>query len=571
MNRRLRFLVALAAAAGMLLGAVHAFAAGGQEAAGAGGSGLPLLEYTLYTENIGDATLAPEDVVTPYVEKKFNIRVKEILEQNTQTYIERVNQWIAANNLPDVFLTSQVEFEATYNLGIYADVGKYVGGMKNQAKYFDQRYWPLFKNEGVLYQIPVVEVNVNDKKYTNDPYVYGMDGFAPWVREDLLARTGYKFKTLDQISAETLAKGKKPTRDDLKIEPAIKTPDDFAGFLRKVKALNISVNGRPLYPYSMKVTRQWHFGAMFDFGHWRIDEKGEVSGYLGNPEAKAYWKYLNMMYREGLIDPDFLISMDDQVQERIITGRVGSSIILPGDQKDQEALLKVVPNGKIRYIPWPKTAANKGYYDAFKGGFRSVCINKNFKDIPRLIQYFDWFYSDEGLDICTWGPAEGGLWEMKDGKKVFKDKKVESDVLNGITQARGYDYYGLYNWTDPFAQWKSKSAKGVPWLANINPFSYMRSYPVQLSMLTVNRCLFAPEGINLDGTCVYGDGTELTNAVSTWYWDLFQTQLTPKVVIAKTDAEFEKAWNEVYQEFLEKTQYKTAEANVKKYFESLKK
>lgn len=530
---------------------------------------LPLLEYTAYTENVGDATDAPGDVVTPYIEKKFNIRVKDFLETNTQTFVERVNQWIAADNLPDVFLTSQVEFEATYKLGIYADVEKYVGNMTNYNKYFDEKFWPYFKNEGVLYQIPVVQVNLNDPKYANDPYFNGNFAHGLWVREDLLAKTGYKFKPIDQIKAEAEASGKKPTLEDFKIEPEIKTPDDFYLFLKKVKDLNITVNGKPLHPFAMKASRQWHLGNMFDFGHWRIDEKGNVEGYLGTPEAKTYFKWLNKLYKEGLIDPDFLITKDDQVQEKIASGRVGSSLILPREQQTQEALLAINPDAKIRYIPWPKNTPNKGFYDAYKGGFQSVCINKDFEDIERLINYFDWFYSDEGLDICTWGPEEAGLWEWKDGKKVFKDKEVEHDILNGIEQARGYDYYGLFDWKNLESPWNSRAARAVPFLAVGNPFSYMRSYPVKLDILGLNRNLCGANGFNYDGTCVYGDGTEVANGVSTWYWDLFQPQLSAQLATAKTDAEFEAAWDTIYKQFLEEANYEKSREGVKKFFESL--
>ena len=91
------------------------------------------------------------------------------------------------------------------------------------------------------------------------------------------------------------------------ITPAIETPEDFHQLLKKISELNITVGDSSLIPFSSIDWSQFHLGSMFDFGHWRINDEGDVGGFLGTEGAKEYYKYLNTLYKEGLIDPDFIV------------------------------------------------------------------------------------------------------------------------------------------------------------------------------------------------------------------------------------------------------------------------
>lgn len=527
----------------------------------------PLLEYTYVTE-IDPSKFAdnPNDVVTPYIEKKFNIKVKEIVYYNAtvEPFKEMMNQWIAAGNLPDVFLTSSVEYSATAGLGVYADLGKYVNPqyMPNFCSYFDMKFLNEFKNNGVLYQIPCVEVNTaTDPRYATDPYVEGTGAHAFWVREDVLAKAGYKFTPIDEIAKETTDAGKKPTLDQLKIDPPINTPDDFYQLLAKIKSLNLTVNGKPMIPFDMYGWWQFHMGSMFGAGQFSVDKTGNVSGYLGAPDAKAYYQYLNKLYNEQLIDQDFLIQKGDQMDEKIASGQVAAGGYFDNMTTVVQSLEKNDPAARIRFIPWPKEDPNYGFYDIFKGGFRSVTINKDFKEIERLVKYFDWFYSDEGLDVITWGPESAGLWQMQDGKKVFKDKTVENDILNGIKGDKGADYYGLYDWTLSPA-FNSKAVNGVPFLAFPNPKSYQRSYPLKLDIEAVTRDMFSQAGVNTQGTASYPVG-DAASATDTYYWGDFYND-GASLLTAKTGDDFNAAWDKIYQTFLDKGQYQQAVADMTK-------
>lgn len=532
-------------------------------------SSLPLLEYSAFVMRSGGEKLVnnSNDIVTPYIEKKFNIKVKDVVFENPSIgFKERFNQFVAANNIPDVIFQGKDFADYAVATGKFADLTDYVKDMPNYNKYFDWKYKGRFLNDGKQYQLACVEVNLNDPKYASDPYNLGLPQWALWAREDILAKLGYKFTSIDDLQKA----GKKPTLEDLKIEPAIDTPEKFVELLKKIKALNLKVGDKAVIPLSTTTWSQFHMGTMFDFGHWRIDSKGEVNGWLGTPDAKEWYKVMNTMYKDGLLDKDYMSQKEDQLQEKIATGRVAVGMYIPDVSAARTNMAKVNPDAKIRYIPWPKKDPKLGFFDIYESGFERCIIKKDFKDIKRLTQYFDWFFSDEGLDLLTWGPESAGLWEKKDGKKVFKDKAIEDTFLKGEKGKKGSDYYGLYDWTSQVFPFPNKAAMTVPRLLIGNPLSYQRSYAPQLDIFTYSKSLCGSNGVDYAGGASYGDGGVNTSAVPSYFWGKFQNDKVAKILAAKTDADFEKAWKDEYDAFAKETKFDQAKADMVKWFKDNK-
>jgi putative aldouronate transport system substrate-binding protein len=524
---------------------------------------LPLRFYSQgYQTSI---SVASHDVVTPYVEEKFNLKLGEMYLNNDQPLKERLNQWIATKNLPDFMIMDKANANYAISTGEFANLTDYIKDMPNLQRLFEQSYWPRFKNDGQNYQIPMVVINANDPKYEDDPYNSGKSNLALRIREDLLAKTGYKFKTLQQIKKETLDVGKKPTAEDFAIEPAIKTPEDFYAFLKKVKDLDLKMNGKPIIPISFSGWTQFHFGSMFDFGHWTIDKDGTTDGFFGSKGAKDYHQYLNRLYQEGLLDKDFIIQKDDQLQTKAATGQLAVMPVMLNTDAARQALLSIDPSYEIRAIPWPKVDPDKGFYDIYEGAFWRGLVRKDFPDIKRLIAYLDWTLSDEALDLMSWGPESAGLWKLDGDKKLFTDPEVESDMLSGKLGGKGADYYGLYS--NIF--YSKASYFGLSWFmgqAGYNPKSPKRSYPPQLDIYIVNQALVGGGSYNVQGTASYGDGSKEVDAVGNYYWSKIAALDVAKLLTPKTPAEFEKAWDTIYGGFEKEVDYEKAKQNMLVWF-----
>ena len=239
----------------------------------------------------------------------------------------------------------------------------------------------------------------------------------------------------------------------------------------------------------------------------------------------------------------------------------------------QAALYETVgEDAAIRYISWPKSDPNVGFYDIYEGGFWRLTLKSDLSDEvkARLIEYFDYFYSDEYFDIATWGPEEAGLYATdENGVRYFVDEQVQNDIINDVHHGKGADYYGLYspNYSTYF-QFLSKVGATSVSLRNYNPVDARRTQDtVALDMLRLSKNLVSLGGYDMGGRASYGDGSNEVAAVSSWYWSKFTGDLVAPILTASTEEEFDEAWDEMYEEFVEDTDYETAVELMEQWFE----
>jgi ABC-type glycerol-3-phosphate transport system substrate-binding protein len=524
------------------------------------------LEYTVVAANLDN----PHDVVTPYVENRFKIRTSEITQGGTTStgFKERFDAKAASGNYADVLIAGNENCTYAVASGKYGDLTAQIERMDNLNRTFDPVFWPRFMNDGKKTQIPITGPDVTREPYTSDPYVVPMSSWGLWIREDIMSRCGYTFMSLEEIEANYLSRGQVAPASAYRTTPQISTADDLYALLKKIKDLRMTVGGSPLIPWSSSGWSQFHLGCMFDFGHWRYDPAtGEADGFLGSPGAKEYYRFLNKLYQEGLIDKDFITQDDELVQSKISSGNVAMGMYIPSVQDAQSALYHSAgERAVIRYIEWPKQKEGVGAFDIFENGFWRLIIRDDYKDKDRLTQYFDWFYSEEGQDILTWGPESAGLWEYRDDVKRFVDPRVEEDCLNGVTGGKGADYWGLFTITSgSFFPYLSKAGVCAPY-TTVNLADYRRSFPPKLDRLMMNRAAVSLGGYDRSGRYAYGDGSEAVSLASSYYWSKFAGDGIKPLLKARNDSEFNAAWQAAYDDFIKQTDYARARKRMADWF-----
>ena len=229
-----------------------------------------------------------------------------------------------------------------------------------------------------------------------------------------------------------------------------------------------------------------------------------------------------------------------------------------------QVLEETVPDARLRFIPWPKKYPDAGFYDTVQPeSYRHLMISKKMaeSDIERLTQFWDWCFGDEGQDIMCWGPESGGLWEMKDGKKVFKDKSVENDCLNVVRNANGADKYGL---SDIVMQYSPLIRSGIG--GNLGKFTFYRSYPPNINFYEYTKNLQGMTGLSLKGQGSMGNGEPVVSDVEDWYWEEFLEKDIGKILNAATEDEFEKAYAELEASFASRCDYAAAKKSMEQYF-----
>lgn len=534
---------------------------------------LELLEYTYYEDNGNLAKFSdnPNDVLTPIIEQKFNVKVSQVLYNQGAAFRERFNMLIATNDLPDVIRT-QSSGALISSSGQYVEVGPLMKQyMPNLLQYAPEETWRDALFEGKMYAIPSVWIDTSTDQFKDDLYSLPNGNWGLVVREDILERLGYQFTPLREIEKHINETQRKPTLDDFKVEPEIKTPEDLYQLLKKIKELNLKVGDREMIPLTIPQWGQHHLANMFGAGStWQYHSNDQsVTGALfGDKHAKEYYRYLNKLYQEGLLDPDFSIQKNEQLTEKTVSGLAAAAMWLPDAPGANAQMEQVTPGKMFHPIPMPvKEGIQRNGIDPFSPVTFQMYVKKDFKDIPRLLQYFDWFYSDEALELKIWGPEELELWEIKDGKKVFKDQNLYHALLenkDGSIADEQYYNRGLGNISQP--KQFSKAYGAAPGPLAYNPFDWQRSYPYKVAdIFNLAQAYVTTGALEREGELI-GGIDELTNTPTNWLWSDFYAAKSAELYTAKSESEFDAKWNELEQEFLNKTNYKEALAIMTEVF-----
>jgi len=533
-----------------------------------------MLEFTLYMQSglMSALDVVTDDVVTPYLEKRFGIRIKEYLSAPTGVSMEQqVAMWVATGDWPDIYREGTSNIVNFIDAGIVQPLQQYIpGSLPNYMKYFDGRYWPWWTEEdGSIYSIPSVMVNMDLPQYADDPWNMLTGKWAMWVREDIALQAGYKMTPIAEIEENYKNTGIKPKVSDFAFDPPINTPDDFYEFLVKVKNLDlVDMDGKKVYAFGFSPWMMWHLGAMFDWGYWQLNDDGRVTGVFGAPGAKDWFRFVKRCLDEGLIDPDLLIQTGEQYGEKMTNGRYASGIF---HDVNTLAVLKLSwPEAEVRYIDWPKQTPGRGYYDVYTPGFNSIALSNKLpkESVDRLMEFYDWIYTDEGLEIITWGPEEAGLWHYEEGQKRFIDPELEANMLSGVYEPNGCRTYGLMSITEGNAWSVLVSAAPHLQTPSANPFLPARSYPPQLEFHSFHRNLLGQGGADYTfARGSNGDGGANVNSSMGYFWGDFLGRDVATLFTTSSDAEFDSVWeNVIMKNFEELGNYSAAIADMEIWF-----
>ena len=186
----------------------------------------------------------PGDVVTPYVEEKFKLRMSDLQWQGEMSVQQRINQYAATGSWPDVMIGDpnflQLMLKQEEHMDLTELVPQYMPTYWNEVmnEVDKQLNYGMSGGEGKIAFIYKHHLHPYDPAKDDDPYVvFNRGSHALQTREDLLAAAGHTFKPMAEIVAEVERTGRPPTAEDFAIDPPIDTPEKLTEYLRKIKAM----------------------------------------------------------------------------------------------------------------------------------------------------------------------------------------------------------------------------------------------------------------------------------------------------------------------------------------------
>ncbi len=220
--------------------------------------------------------------------------------------------------------------------------------------------------------------------------------------------------------------------------PKIRTVTDFENVLREYAEKHPTTDGQPTIPLTLNadgwkvmitVTNQANntTGGMND-GEYHVDpETYEAMLHYKRPVEKEYFRWLNKLYNEGLLDKDSFVQKEDQYKAKIASGRVLGLTSVDWEYGEAENALKAAGKNEYTYAHFPVTLSEE-YKDHAMQSFGvdgyGISITTACKDPVRAIKFLDWLASDEGQVLRNWG-IEGKQYNVENGTRV-----IPADVLN---------------------------------------------------------------------------------------------------------------------------------------------
>ncbi|WP_078394378.1 ABC transporter substrate-binding protein [Shouchella patagoniensis] len=221
--------------------------------------------------------------------------------------------------------------------------------------------------------------------------------------------------------------------------PDIRTVEDFEEAIRTYMEENPTIDGQPTIGLSL-LADDWRImisttnpafyatGAPDD-GEFYIDpDTYEATMHYRRDEEKEYFRWLNHMNDEGLLDPESFVQKYDQYLEKISSGRVLGLTDTDWQVADAERALRESGKQERMYGMYPVTLTEEFKHPNFQdtgylGGW-GIGISVDNEDPVRAIQFLDYLASEEGQILQNWG-IEGEHYELVDGQRVISEEEME--------------------------------------------------------------------------------------------------------------------------------------------------
>lgn len=219
------------------------------------------------------------------------------------------------------------------------------------------------------------------------------------------------------------------------------TLEEYTQMIRDYMEKYPMINGKPAIGISI-VCSDWHWYTMLsnpsgymngsaDNGQWIVDdEKQEVYYKHAADGQKEYYKWLNEMYNEGILDPEFATQTHKDFVLKVAEGRVLGLLDEEWDYTGAEISLRADGQEEHTYAGLPVTIDRSVKCPSLKQQNLAVGwgigITKSCKDPVRAVRFLDWLCSDEAQILLNWGIEGVDYYYDENGKRCITEEDLEA-------------------------------------------------------------------------------------------------------------------------------------------------
>lgn len=237
------------------------------------------------------------------------------------------------------------------------------------------------------------------------------------------------------------------------------TLEEYGQMIKDYKSKHLAIDGEQTIGITLSVA-DWHWyttlsnpsgfianGAVDD-GQWIVQADYEVKYKHRANGQKEYFRWLNQMYEEEILDPDFAIQTHEDYLEKIASGRVLGLLDAEWDYSIPESTLKAAGKYERTYAGLPVTmdasikCASLAKQKLSVGW--GIGITTSCKDPVKAIQFLDWMCTEEAQILVNWGIENVNYFYDENGARYRTAEEIlqaETDVSYGAATGVGRHSY----------------------------------------------------------------------------------------------------------------------------------
>ncbi|UJF32487.1 ABC transporter substrate-binding protein [Paenibacillus hexagrammi] len=473
---------------------------------------------------IGDAGFqqpAPDNKIYKLMKDKLGVTFQfDFLAGDSN---QKAGVMIAGGDYPDI-MTANTKFT---DAGAYIPLEDLIEKNAPNLKKHYEAVWNQMKDpkDGHIYILP------NYGVYTGELHATYYSGPAFWIQKAVLKEAGY---------------------------PKIKTLDEYFALIKNYKEKHPEIDGKPTIGFDI-LNYDWRNWGLLNppqhlMGHPNdggvVVENNVASIFADKDPAKQYYKKLNEINNQGLLDKESFVQNFDQYMAKISSGSVLGMFDQHWSFQAAEDALTTQDKNDRTYVGLPLmfNASDKDYYRDLpplnlNNGFG---ISVNAKDPVRILKMLDALMSEEWQKTLTWG-IQGEDYQVND-KGMFsrteQQRKNATDATWKLSNTAEAFYKFAPKWEGSFPDGNATAPNDQPdeYYAGqkaidkelLDAYGY-KTYIDFFSKPPANPVYYPAWSITLeDGSPAKIANTKL-NELGTKY--------LPKAILSTPD-QFDNVWNE---------------------------
>ena len=350
-------------------------------------------ELTLYDRN--SARHRFDDRIAQEIMKRTGVRIEVI--DSTEDTAGKEEQMFTMKDYPDMIKVELNMIDQYEHAGYLVDLEPYLPELPAVREMYGDMLKKMMTDEGQLFYL------------------------GNWYGADTDAAFGFQIR-YDYMKELV---GKERADSD---EPF--TEEEFLELLRLFSEKYPSVGGERSIPFTTRKEYGYIEGlrGMYGLKEYSVKD-GRIYHLVRDAGFKKMMEFMNQMYREELLDKEWLLNRKELYHKKLESGRVFATACTYWDVEEVNEVLRE-KNGEDAFFACYKVLG-KGIEETettYGGrnsiGWDAIAVTDRCKNIDAALKVIDFLASEEGQYLMLWG-IEGEDWDYINGVRTPREKNVE--------------------------------------------------------------------------------------------------------------------------------------------------